>query len=201
MATLGDLKARIADEILKRNLTTQIAQHIARAIEHFADRRFWFNEARFTGATTPADAYVTMAPEMRKIDMLSVTVGGSAYELCSRDWSWIEEWQGCVNSGQPTDYSLSGAQVRLYPTPDQVYPLAALGIFDLPALATDASSNAWTNEGADLIAARTRMTLFRDVLRDGEGVALAKDAIAEAESALNRKTVMRVGQGRVRGYL
>lgn len=201
MATLGDLKARIADEILKRNLTTQIAQHIARAIEHFADRRFWFNEAKFTASTT-AGVYTQGEPsDLRLLDMLSITVSGSAYELRSRDWTWLEEMQGFVNAGQPTDYALSSGLILLYPTPDQVYALSAIGVFNLAALATDADSNAWTNEGADLIAARTRMTLFRDVLRDAEGVALAKDAISEAEGALNRKTVMRVGQGRVRGYL
>jgi hypothetical protein len=201
MATLGDLKARIADEILKRNLTSQIAQHIARAIEHFADRRFWFNEARFTGDTTAGDAYVALPTELRRIDMLSITVGGSAYELVSRDWTTIEDWQGMAASGQPTDYALSGAQIRLYPTPTAIYPLALLGVADLPALSTDASSNAWTNEAADLIAARTRMTLFRDVLRDAEGVGLAKDAIQEAEQALDRKTTMRIGQGEVRPHL
>jgi len=201
MATLGDLKARIADEILKRNLTTQIAQHIARAIEHFADRRFWFNEAKFTATTTGGNYAVGTPAELRKIDMLSLTVGGSAYPLESRAWSWVEDMQGFPSAGQPTDYALSSGQILLYPTPDQAYALAIIGIFDLPALATDADSNAWTNEGADLIAGRTRMTLYRDVLRDAEGVALAKDAISEAESALNRKTVMALGQGRVRGYL
>ncbi len=133
--------------------------------------------------------------------MLSITVGGSSYQLDGQDWTTIEDWQGLAASGQPTDYALSGSQIRLYPTPDQVFALAVIGVADLPALSTDASSNAWTNEASDLIAARTRMTLFRDVLRDPEGVGLAKDAIREAEDALDRKTTMKIGQGAVRLYL
>jgi hypothetical protein len=70
-----------------------------------------------------------------------------------------------------------------------------------PALTTDADANAWTNEAADLIAAHTRMTMLRDVIRDADGVALAKDAIRDAENDLQMKTIRRISSGGVQGYL
>lgn len=200
MATLGDLKARIADELLKRNLTTQIAQHIARAIEHYAGQRFWFNTGRVLAAAVAADAdgYVALPAGTRLIDQ--ILIGQIILER--RDPALVDEWLAMsAVVGQPSDYAVSGDRVRLYPTPAAPVALQVVGTFDQPALATDADSNAWTNEAVDLIDARARMTLYRDVLRDPEGVAMAKDAIRDAETDLNMKTMRRLGSGRVRGYL
>lgn len=198
MATLGDLKARIADELLKRNLTTQIAQHIARAIEHYAGRRFWFNTGRMVGAAVApdADGYVALPTGTRIIDQIMV----GTIVLEQRDPELIEQWLTSPGVGEPYDYAVAGDNIRLYPTPSGAVELVVVGTFDLAALSTDGSSNAWTNEAADLIDARARMTLYRDVLRDTDGVALAKDAIRDAETDLNMKTIRRLGTGRVKAY-
>jgi hypothetical protein len=42
--TLGDLKARIADELARADLTSQIALAISQAIEEACTHRFWFME-------------------------------------------------------------------------------------------------------------------------------------------------------------
>lgn len=201
MATLGDLKARIADELLKRNLSTQIAQHIARAIEFYAGRRFWFNTGTMTGAPVApdGDGYVPLPTGTRIID--SIRVGRNV--LRPRDAAQIDEWlsNGSAAASEPYDYAAVGDRVRLYPVPLGAVALVVVGTFDLPALTSDVSSNAWTNEAADLIAARARMTLYRDVLRNADGVALAKDAIREAEEDLDMKTMRRLGAGRMRGHM
>lgn len=201
MATLGDLKVRIADELLKRNLSTQIAQHIARAIEFYAGRRFWFNTGRMVGTAMSPDGegYVPLPTGTRLID--EIRIGATALELA--DPAHMDEWlaNSPASALEPFNYAISGDRLRLYPSPTGPVSVVVVGTFDLPPLATDASSNAWTNEAADLIAGRTRMTMYRDVLRDPEGVALAKDAIREAESDLNMKTIRRLGAGKVRGSL
>jgi hypothetical protein len=200
MATLGDLKARIADELLKKNLTTQIASHIAKAIEFYSGRRFWFNTGRMLGsAVTPdADGYVALPTGTRLIDQ--ILIGNIVLE--KRDASVIDELLSLAPStGQACDYAVAGDRIRLYPTPSGSISLAVVGTFDLAALSSDSSSNAWTNEAADLIAARSRLTLYRDVLRDVEGMALAKEAVRDAETDLDMKTIRRLGAGRVRGWL
>jgi hypothetical protein len=200
LATLGDLKARIADELLKKNLTTQIASHIAKAIEFYSGRRFWFNTGRMVGsAVAPdADGYVALPTGTRLIDQ--IIVGNIVLE--PRDPSDIDQLLALApTSGQACDYAVAGDRVRLYPIPTGSVALQVVGTFDLAPLTTDSSSNAWTNEAADLIDARARLTLYRDVLRDVEGVSLAKDAIRDAETDLDMKTIRRLGTGRVRGYL
>lgn len=202
MATLGDLKSRIEDELLKRNLNTQIAQHIARAIEFYAGRRFWFNTGTVTGAPVApdGDSYVDLPAGTRLID--KIRIGTTTLRL--RDPKEMDDWLAAAGGGttpEPYDYSVEGDRIRLYPRASGTVALTVTGTFDQPALTNDAASNAWTNEGADLIAARVRMTMNRDVIRNADGVALAKDAIREAEDDLDMKTMRRVGSGRVKGYL
>ena len=48
------------------------------------------------------------------------------------------------------------------------------GIVTPPA--TDGASNIWTREARDLIAARVRMLLYRDLWQDAENMALARQA-------------------------
>lgn len=200
MATLGDLKARIADELLKRNLNTQIASHIGRAIEFYSGRRFWFNTGRMVGSAVAPDVngLVPLPTGTRLIDQIMVGV----MVLERRDPSVIDELIAYSPNpgGQVSDYAPAGDSIRLYPTPTGTVSLVVVGTFDLAALAADTDSNAWTNEAADLIAARTRMTMFRDVLRDPDGMALANNAIREAETDLDMKTMRRLGAGRVRAY-
>lgn len=200
MATLGDLKARIADELLKRNLPNQIAAAISRAIEHYAGRRWWFNTGRMVGTPTSADAdgFMPLPPGTRLID--EIRVGQNALALVSMECMEATLALGASN-GEPCDYAVSGDRVRLYPIPSGPVSLVVVGTFDLPALASDSASNAWTNEAQDLICARAKFTIYRDVLRDPEGATLAKGAMDEAETDLNMKTIRRQGTGRVRGYL
>lgn len=205
MATLGDLRTRIADELLKRNLATQIAQHVARAVEFYAGRRFWFNTGRMVGAPTAADGdgYVALPTGTRLID--EIRIGNIILE--PREPAVIDDWlaNSPATAPEPYDYAVSGDRIRLYPTPSAPVSIVVVGTFDVLPLITataDASvSNAWTNEASDLIAGRARMTLCRDVLRDPEGMGLAKAAEQEAEFDLNMKTIRRIGRGRVRGYL
>ena len=200
MATLGDLKARIADELLKRNLTNQIAKAIARAIEHYAGRRWWFNTGRMVGAptATDADGFIALPTGTRLID--EIRVGSNILE--PRSPERMDEWLALSPAaGDPFDYAVSGDRIRVYPIPSGPISIVVVGTFDQPALTDDTSSNAWTTHAEDLIVARAKMTLYRDVLRDPEGALLAKAAMEEAESDLNMKTIRRVGTGRVRGYL
>ena len=46
MTTLATLKSRIADDISRSDLTTQIANSITDAITYYQNRRFFFNETR-----------------------------------------------------------------------------------------------------------------------------------------------------------
>lgn len=213
MATLGELRSRIVLECVRDDLTdapssdptavstSTLDAAIRQAIDYYADKRFWFNESRVTNSTTAGNEYVTLPSGLRFLDMLSVTVGSNRYPLKMQDYAVIEQWLGYgPTNGQPTDFSISGTQARLYPAPNIVYTLTWLGIFDVTALDyTNANStNAWTTYGEDLIAARARMLLMRDNFRDPEGATLAGLAEKQALDNLRGWTARRIGTGRVR---
>src|SRR3990167_6653141 len=55
MTTLTVLKARIADDIARSDLTSQIGEAITSAIEHYDEQRFYFTESRGSTFATVAD--------------------------------------------------------------------------------------------------------------------------------------------------
>lgn len=214
MATLGELKDRIIRETNRDDLTDATPADstaasaetlnlvIQRAIEYYADVRFWFTEQRKTTVTVGGNEYVTLPAGYRQIDLLEVTVGTNRYPLRMQSYDVLEQWLGYgPTNGQPTDFSISGDQVRLYPAPNIAYTLTFLGLFDvLPALdyTLDASTNAWTTYGEDLITARARYLLMRDYFRDDQGAAIASIAEGEAKTNLLAGTAKRISTGRPR---
>lgn len=199
MSDLAALKARIADELNRSDLTSQIASAITRAIEFYADERFSFNEGRLTLSTTANSDYADYPTGLRKIDSVYATVAGHRYELVKREFDELDRWHGASDtSGQPLDYAVRGTQFYIYPTPNAAYALAVTGIYDQPALSADTDTNAWcTGVAQDLITARCKYTIARDITFDSE--VMRNSAIAERE-ALNRlrsETHALVADGRV----
>ena len=196
MSTLADLKRRIAGELNRRDLTAEIAEQVARAIEFHAERRFWFNEDTRTIATVAGQGSVDAPAGLRVADAVFVEAGGYRQQLRARSPAVLAAWSAGGITGQPTDYALSGGRMELYPRPNAAYPLSVVGVFDLAAPGED-QANAWTGAAADLIANRAMAVLFAIKLRDPEGAASAKAAELEALKRLRGETARRLSLGRV----
>lgn len=184
MPTLADLKARIVTETNRDDvapggeLETLLADTIARAIEFHADELFWFNRASAAAETVAESATVAIPAGLRIA--LSLACDGSLLRKIA-----AENMDGVSGAGRPLLWAESDGAIRLWPVPDAAYPLALSGIAEL---GVPADANEWTEAGCDLIAARVRMLLFRDSLRDLDGVRLAASAEEEALSRLRRET-------------
>ena len=60
MATYGDIKTRVAGNLVRTDLGTEIGQAINDAINEYASTRFWFNETRsVTFNTVPSALKLT----------------------------------------------------------------------------------------------------------------------------------------------
>ena len=188
MPTIDDLRTRIITETNRDDLNPggelrdALDGAIARAVEHHADELFWFNRASAAGATAAGSATVALPAGMRLV--LALACAGQPLRQAA-----LETIEALAGSGRPALWAAQGSAVRLWPVPDAAYPLSFSGIAEVgvPDNIT-ISSNQWTNEGSDLIAARTRMLLCRDSLRDVEGYRLAAEAEAEALAKLRRET-------------
>lgn len=167
MATLADLKARVTQETVRDDLADDMAGAldgaIRGAIADFEWERWWFNEALSTLVCTPGNLVIPYPTDVRRIDVLRLPLFG--YRLTLRGVDWIEAMSVSGGAGQPTDYAVLNNEIRLWPTPNAAYQVLAEEIVQVtPPLTGDTSSNAWTNEGADLIVARTKKRLYRDYL-------------------------------------
>lgn len=202
MPAFSDLQTRIITETsrddLSDTLAAQLVLHIARAIEYYADHRFWFNEAILPGVCVVGNQYAPIPTAMRTLDRVSIQVGTPFIPLTKRSLVWIDDMSTIVTNGPPTNFAVLGYQIRQWPTPNFAYPLNFVGIVNLSTLANPTDSNAWTNEAYDLTTARAKFTLYRDQFKDKDGMAGAAEAEAEALSKLTAETARRLGTGRVR---
>jgi hypothetical protein len=199
MATLEDLKSRIASELNRSDLTAAIAAEIPRAIERYAAKRFWFNEGKGTSTATAGQETVAAPEGLRVVDVVFATIGGQLIELCKLTLVEITDWLGSnAGTGQPTDYAYTGDVFYLYRVPNAAYTITAVGIYDQPALDADSASNAWTTHGEDLICYEAAERLARVKMRNS---ALANEFRLLRDDALRqlRAETARRLQGTVKG--
>lgn len=205
MPTLGEISARIADDLARVDLTTQIKAEVLDSIRDYQGRRFWFNETRaYTFNTVVGQSDYTLAvasgfSDFTEVDWLQITVNGRVYDLCEGAAEWIDQWLADfpLNTGQPTDWCYYGATFRLYPRPDAVYPVRIAGLGTLTALSADGDSNAWTMLADDLLRARGKWRVYKHVIRDDTGAARQEQPIQDALTRLTRETAKRIGTGRI----
>jgi hypothetical protein len=187
MATLLELKTRIRLETNKDDIAASgeaveaLNLAIERAIEYYSDEAFWFNRDSGTASTTSGSAYVAVPYAVR----VPETVSYSGEPLQKTSLSQIEH---LTDSGQPTHWAENGGIIQLWPIPDATYSLSVYGVAQIDAPEADGDETVWTNEAYDLIAARARFLLYRDIWRDVEAVKLAAQAEGEALTRLRNET-------------
>lgn len=202
--TLDDLKSRIAREIHRSDLDTDIAVAVNRSIKFYQGRRFAFNQLRTTFSTTAGTEFYTtdtaapstLPSDIGEIDLLTVTTSGTRWKLDEKSEAWIEaESQTTTSQSCPMCYSFYAGRLRLYPIPDQTYTLT---ISYLQKVDADAGSSVWTNEAEDLICHAAKKRLYRDVLRDTEAAQLSAQAEVDEFKRL-MKDARQLNTGSLRG--
>lgn len=176
--TLGDMQSRIADEIARTDLTSQITLAITTAIAKWQREQFYFSQHLGTAlfSTVAAQEFYTVAdaadiPNIAHIDKMTVLISGNRYFMNGRTEQYIEDVSiSPTNYGQPVDYSYYAKRIRMYPIPDSAYPVNVAGTFMLGVPAAASASNAWTTavDGEALIRCEAKMDLYKNYLMDDE---------------------------------
>ena len=222
MTTFLIMQQRIADEIVRDDLASQIKNAINDAIVTWEGERFHFNERRYLLRTVRAQEYYEIAAPtllfndgsalqtgeaVLELDSITITVGNSFYPLTARTMQWFDRNAVPASQylGQPDSYAFAhGNQLRLFPVPDAVYSLNidALGRLGPHPLVNDSDTNSWTSgvPPSALIRAQAKFMLYRDILRDADGKALASEAIEEAQWQLERKMAAKTFTGTQRAW-
>lgn len=205
MATLADLKADIASDFARGDLTTEIAAAITRAIEYFQPTRFWFNETRdLTFNTVIGQARYTSAddadiPGIITLDATFITVGGQNREL---DWVYPDDYELAVDSsastGEPYCYTRLNETIGLYPLPDAVYTIRLQCHYVVDAPTSDAdAANLWIVNAYQLIRSRAAWEIASKKVRDYDFARLMAGEVDYELNRLNGQTSKRLGTGQI----
>lgn len=199
--TYAQLQARIQNEVLGSPTLTDIKNAIQDAIHEYERQTFWFNDMRTFGDVTGSlsdlvtvqgkEFYsqqdlptIIQMPHLRK---LMVYAFNQRYTLVSRTPQWIDDQSISPTwNGLPTDYCWQAGSLRLYPIPNDAYPLIVDGVIRFPPLVNDADYSVWTNEAERLIRIEAKRLLFRDITRD-QGQADAMEQELQGNPATGRQ--------------
>lgn len=191
---LGDnqqLLEPLADSVLA---LSPIKNAILQAIAKWERESFYFTEVVqitngsawqtssgqevYSDSSSPEAWSSPLLSAIAEIKKMWILISGNRYEITPRTYQYIvDESVNPDVTGQPVDYAYAAQKVRLYPIPNDTYPIGFLGIKRPGTLVNDTDSNAWTTDAYDLIRSEAKMQLARDVLNDTDAYQSAMRAI------------------------
>jgi hypothetical protein len=205
MGTLAQLKARIASDLTRDDLASQIANVVSDSLKFYARERFWFNQSRnltfntVIGQVAYGAADLTIIPNIVRIDALYLPQNQSITPLDRYEPDDFEVIAGGMSGGgKPTAYTYVDQTIRLWPTPGAVTPMRLHAFYKLPDLA-DGDSNAWTDDAEELIRSHAKMLLYMDVLEDDPNAQRMATKIPVLLDGLRSETSARMATGRIKG--
>jgi hypothetical protein len=174
VTTLAIMKARIASELRRSNISTQIASAIETAIKSYQHERFDWNESREISFNTVNGQWQYDADDdadlglVLRWDYVLAEIGGNYYTLMPMTPGQIELLNGDGDFfGQPLNWAYYGNQFLVYPIPNEAFPIRIGGMIAKAAPATDAeANNVWMVQAEKLIRCRAKYELYTHVLMD-----------------------------------
>lgn len=203
MTTYLVMQQRIADELARTDLTTQIPKAIQTAIKHYERQRFYFNQKTTGSFATVADQeYYTSSdladiPNFIQIDSMYFTMSGTRLTILPAAFERIEESQSGAVTGQPEYFAYYAQKIRLYPIPSDAWTVTVAYHYRLTALSADADTNAWVTDAEELIRQKAKRTLALDVIRDRDLAESAAILEKEAYDGLRSETRRRFSNQRL----
>jgi hypothetical protein len=216
MTLLSTLKSRIADDIARDDLATQIANSIEDAIEFYRTKRFFWNETRDATFTTVASQAIYSSSDDADIplffdidDVFLVDSSSQNHRLKKDDPQDLEYLSDTsASTGQPTRWAWFDRSIRLYPIPDAAYTIRPVGAIEKasPASESDAN-NVWmaNGESFELLRRYAKGMLYLHVINnmeratamlgpnlDGEGGACAAQVRACRSAGSRRRGLGRL---------
>ena len=178
MTTLAQMKAEIAADLGRSDLTTYIASAISDAIEEHQSMRFWFNESRNmvleTTSGTARYSSLTSGPvssldDVVQIDSIWSEDGQNRYRLSERPYEELELMDGATTTSRPWEWTRYGSELWLYPTPDDTYTIRIFGHYKVAKPASDSETgNVWMTTAYRMILAYAKSRIYQRRIRNPE---------------------------------
>lgn len=198
MPTLANLKAKIASDLHRSDLTTQIADAITNSIRRYNRDRFWFLEATATITLAASTPSYNLPSDFKAADTVLFNDTSGKYPVGQVSYIDLDTYDsGISNGNKPSVFAIYGDKIRFYPVPDGTYSviMSYQKALDAPS---DSGSNAWTSAGYDLIRYGSEKELYAAQLRNKEMAAVSSELERESFDSLRKEHVTRVSTGSIR---
>lgn len=200
MATFGEIESNISTMLNRSDLSLSIQLAIKKAIEHYENEYFDFNEDTFTRTLSATTSVYTLTGSMSLITQIisaKLTVNGTEQDLRQRSIQHLDHINTDNSQGEPTIYSVFGNAIRVYPRPDSNYTLSARCNRKYSTLSASTDTNPWTVYASQLIEARAIWWLSMTKLRDPEMAAQAKTMEVDEYNKLQERSTLKVSSGKI----
>lgn len=197
MTTYAVMQSRIADELSRTDLTTQIQRAILSAIKFYERKKFYFNTSVTSTFTTVANqeyygsSDLAAIPNIVEILALKGTLNSTKLPLRPVDFNTIDAQQSGSVKGFPEYFCYFAQQIRLYPMPNSAWTMTLAMVYRLTALSADGDSNVWTTDAEQLIRQNAKRQLYLDVIKDRDSAEIAAILEKEAYDVLRNETLRR----------
>lgn len=208
--TFSTMVQDIADDIddTTSEYSAQIQASILGAIRYCERELYYFNETRdVTFTTVDGQQWYdgtdnSNIPTLGRIVEAYLELSNGERRTMRRETPEDLELlsDNSASRGEPYCWTYFGQRMRIYPIPsDTVYTVRLqLGPYRLAKLASTEDTNAWIVEAYDLIKARAKYILQKDILKDAALAAEALNDYNDQQSALKAETSRRNGRGMIR---
>ena len=198
------MQARIADELNRDDLTSQIQLAIKSAIANLETMPFYWNEQRSYIDTAATQRIYELPDNFQGVNTITLTYNNYITLLEPRAWSYIEDITSTTESqGQPRSFAIYDYQLFVYPIPDQVYRLTMSYYKRLEDVSATGSDNAWMDprHGEEVVRTLAKVDLLQNVIK-GNGAYTEAEVLMRRASAilanLKGENVQRTTTGRKR---
>lgn len=194
MSTLAQMRSRIADDLDRSDLSTQIDEAINRAIEYYEKERFYFSETTGTFTTVASqESYsssdAAFIANIAEIDLIRITFSSTdKREIKSETFGYVQLLNDDASIGRPTRWAWYQGKIYFAPIPNDAWTATVFYQKKYSELSLDADTNDFTAEAEDLIESRARAWIYARVIKDVDQAQIAKAEESEAINALREKT-------------
>lgn len=210
MATLGEVVTRIREDIDRgSDYDSRIKRAIAEAIRFYRSKRLGFNIKRAYAVLTSGNEYVSLPTDWIEADLLRLDKDDDREVLEEVTYDWIDDENVAGDqTGRPNKYAIQHRTLRLYPIPDQTYTLMfsfQYELKDVSASASDGATNAWIDEGEELIRKHAMSELYVLYIDGPESVAkgrlLRRECSDEILPVLEAQAAREQSSGRIKAWI
>ncbi len=192
MATFGELIDRVADDLNRTDLTTQITKALNRAIEYYAKEPFWFTETSASFTLSASQAFYTstnsnLPSDIGRIHYAEIAIAGNDSELDQMDFKRLQQANPNNSKGDPVAYSWWDSRFYTYPLAQSANVATVYYTKTYAALTVTGTSNDWTTNAPALLESYARKWLNRRVLSNFEAAAMAEQEEMQELRCLREK--------------